>query len=145
MLVLAAGAAQAEPWLCSEPDGTQQWSYEPESAKKKNCVNHPIDSRGYVRARPRDANKAIAFPKVERGVQKERDLARRELLERELAEERKSLASAMRQLEEQRELRVKAGQAARLEEKLKPFQERIRVHLSNIANIERELGKNHSG
>ena len=141
-LLALAPAAHAEPWLCTERDGTKYFSYEPQSAARKECVHHPIPSTNVWRARPRDEG-AADFPRVDARTQKQRDAARRELLERELAEERRSLAEAMKQLAEQKERHVRARETdrARVEAGLKSYQDRIRVHLTNISNLEKELGR----
>ena len=146
--LLAGPAAHAEPWLCTEADGNKTFSYEPESAKKKNCVHHPIPSANVWRIRPREPvasyERPVAFPKVDARTQKLRDAGRREILERELAEEKKSLAEAMKQLaEQQRAATVVTPGAARptanVEDKLRPYRDKVRLHLTNIANLEKEL------
>ena len=142
LFLLAIPVAHAEPWLCTDADGNKQFSYEPESAKRKNCVHHPIPSGNVWRAVPRGAERAHElrnFPKVDAPTQKQRDLARRQILERELAEEKKALAAAISELTEEKQ---RLGKAPRpqLDEKLKPYAERIRVHLTNISNLEKELG-----
>lgn len=143
MLTLAASVASAEPWLCTEPDGSRRFSYEPESAARKNCVHHPVPSGNVWRARPRTADfeqQSASFPRVDAKTQKQRDATRRAILERELLEERRSLAAAMTLLADQkRELGGKDRNDARLEERLKLYQDRVRVHLTNISNLEKEL------
>ncbi len=143
MFAMGAPAASAEPWLCTEPDGSRRFSYEPESAGRKNCAHHPIPSGNVWRARPRTADaeqQSANFPRVDAKTQKQRDATRRAILERELLDEKRSLAEAMRLLAEQkRELRGKDRREARLEERLKPYQDRVRVHLTNISNLEKEL------
>ena len=140
LLMLAAPLAHAEPWLCSNADGSKHFSYEPESAKKKNCVHHPIPSGNVWRARPKRDDDHAAFPRVDRNTQRERDIARREILERELAEEKRALAEAVRQLEIEKQASLKRGEPVRAEAALKPLQDRIRVHTTNIVNLEKELG-----
>lgn len=139
LLLAWAPVAHAEPWLCTEPDGTKRFNYEPESAKRKECVDQPIPSANVWRVRPRD--EAADFPRVDTSTQRQRDLARREILQRELAEERRGLAEATRQLAEQKERHARDKDRTRVEAGLKPYQDRIRVHLSNISNLERELGR----
>jgi hypothetical protein len=138
LLALAAPAAHAEPWLCTLPDGTKRFSYEPESATQRNCVDNPI-SRGYVRrAPPRDPYASgDDFPRIDAKTQKKRDVARREILERELAGERKALADAIRELSEIRQAHV-ANAAPVI---VKQYEERIRTHRTNIANLEKELAR----
>jgi cell division protein FtsB len=145
LLGLGAAVAHAEPWLCTDAWGNKQFSYDPESATLKNCVNHPIPSGNVWRAVPRGAaraqSKPPSFPKVDAQTQKQRDVARRQILERELAEEKKALAAAIEELAEQKQrLSKDQSQRAQLDEKLKPYAQRIRVHLTNITNLEKELG-----
>jgi hypothetical protein len=139
LLVCAAPAAQAEPWLCTEPDGRKEFSYDAESARKLNCVDHPL-SRGYVRLAPPPGVDRYAspaeFPRVSAKTQKRRDAARREILERELAEERKALVAAIKELAELKQARVASSAPA-----VKLYEDRIRTHQTNIANLEKELGR----
>jgi hypothetical protein len=139
-LIAVTSSVHAEPWLCAEPDGTKRFSYEPESAKRKECVHHPIPSPNVWRSRPRADQDAAGFPRVDARTQKERDLARREILARELAEEKRALAEAMRQLEEQKQRHARDKDRARVDAGLKPYHDRVRVHLTNISNLEKELG-----
>ena len=142
ILACAVPAAHAEPWLCTEPDGSKAFSYEPESARRKNCVDHPIPSSNVFRVRPRRENdeRAAGFPSVDAKTQRQRDAARREILARELAEEKRSLADATKALAEQQRLSANNRRDARAEEKLRPLRERVRLHLTNISNLEKELG-----
>jgi hypothetical protein len=139
VLALAGPLAHAEPWLCSLSDGRKEFSYDPESALDRRCVDHPI-SRGYVRKPPREGDPYASpadFPRIDAKTQKKRDFARRDILQRELAEERKALADATRELAELKQVRVGAAAAS----VLRQYEERIRVHRTNIANLEKELGK----
>ena len=136
LLALVAPIAHAEPWLCTLPDGHKAFSYDPQSAADRACVDTPL-SRGYVRrAPPKDAHGA-ANPdlRIDAKTQKKRDVARREILERELDAERKALADAIRQLSELKQARVGAPSV------MKEYEERIRTHRTNIANLEKELAR----
>ena len=143
MLLLAAPVALAEPWLCTAPDGSKAFSYEPESATRPNCVHHPIPSSNTVRVRPRNesARGTWDFPRVDAKTQKQRDAARREILEHELAEEKKALAEAMKQLAEQQRASASRRADAAAEERLRAYRERVRLHMTNISNLEKELGR----
>jgi len=142
LLVLLVPTVHAEPWLCTEPDGSKAFSYEPESARKKNCVHRPIASTNVWRVRPREsiAGRPEGFPRVDAHVQKERDHDRREILALELARERQALVEATRALAEQRNVRV-TGKAPDNEERLKVYRDRVRLHATNVANLEKELGR----
>ena len=138
LLALLAPAAYAEPWLCTLADGRREFSYDPASAGDRACVHHPI-SRGHVRrAPPPDVDPYVArgyFPRVDAKTQKGRDVERREILERELAEERKALAAAIRELAELKQARV----AANAPMIVRQYEDRIRTHRTNIVNLEKEL------
>ena len=144
LLSIFAGAhcAFAEPWLCTDADGVKTFSYEPESARNPRCVDHPIPSGNVWRKRSADplARTPSSFPRVDAKSQKQRDLARRQILERELAEEQKSLAAAIRELAELRQARISYPNGpGRVD--VKVYEERIRVHQTNIGNLQRELGR----
>lgn len=141
VLLGIAHAAYAEPWLCTEADGVKRFNYDPQSATRKACVHHPIPSANVWRARPAPRVDGAGFPRVDARTQKQRDAARREILERELAQERRALADAMQQLAEQKELRAREKDRSRAEANLKLYQDRVRVHLTNISNLEKELDR----
>ena len=143
LFLLAVPAAHAEPWLCTDGDGNKAWSYDPASAANKSCVHRPIPSPNVWRARPRseyEAERPSSFPRVDAKTQEKRDASRREILERELAQEKKALALAMSALTEQVRATAQSRKAAGAEEGLRPYRERVRIHLTNIANLEKELG-----
>src|SRR5688500_6574485 len=99
LAVPAMPAAHAEPWLCTNAYGVREFSYDPQAPGMTNCIDHPIRPGNKVGTKSRkDAlqNDARApFPRVDARTQKERDTARRAILERELSEERRALALAM--------------------------------------------------
>jgi hypothetical protein len=142
LMVAAVHPAFAEPWLCTDAEGVKAFSYEPESARNPRCVDHPIHSSNIWRKRAsdHDAGAPAAFPKIDAGTQKQRDLARRRILERELAEEQQSLARAMRELAEYRQARA-VQPASPPPAQIKAYEDRIRVHQANIANLQKELGR----
>jgi hypothetical protein len=139
-VLVVAPQAFAEPWLCTGADGVKSFSYEPESARDKRCVDHPIPSANVWRNRPPSLQSPAAFPKVDAKSQKQRDVVRRQILERELAEEQKSLAAAIRELAEYKQARVSYPKTP-VGADLKAYEERIRVHETNIANLQKELGR----
>lgn len=140
LFVIVAPAAQAEPWLCTNAYGGREFSYDPQSAGMKNCVDHPIPSANVFRVNPREKAPA-GFPRVDAKTQKQRDATRRAILERELTEEKKALAAAMSDLAEQKERHGIIRNAARVDAALKLYHDRVRTHLTNISNLEKELGR----
>jgi hypothetical protein len=141
-LIAVASVAHAEPWLCMEENGVKRFNYDPASAARKECVDHPIPSGNVWRANPDPgAGRDADFPRVDARTQNERDAARREILERELAQERRALDESRRELAEQLALRAREKGRAREAGTLKPYEDRIRVHTSNISNLKKELGR----
>jgi hypothetical protein len=124
LLTVAAPAAHAEPWLCTEPDGRKEFSYDAESARKSSCIDYPL-SRGHVRLAPSPADANLSPPDL-----------RRDILQRELAEERRALVVAIKELAELKQARVASSAPA-----VKLYEDRIRTHQTNIANLEKELGR----
>jgi hypothetical protein len=142
LFLFAMPAAYAEPWLCTDADGNKAWSYDPASAASKSCIHRPIPSSNVWRARPRNdfGERPASFPTVDAKTQEKRDASRRQILEQELAREKKSLAEAMSALAEQQRAAGAARKAGVPDEGLRTYRERVRVHLTNIANLEKELG-----
>ena len=143
LLVLIAPVAHAELWLCTDAEGNKALNYEPESAGNKNCVRQILTPhQNIVRKRVPEASYGAAnFPRVDARTQKMRDLERREILERELAEEQKSLEAANRQLAEEKQAAARNERNdVRAQAKLKPYEARVRQHEANIQSLKRELG-----
>jgi hypothetical protein len=154
LATLPLSAAHAEPWLCTDADGYRSFSYDPASARDRNCVHHPIPSPNTFRVsppqpparaqKPRAARApgagVSAFPRVDARTQKQRDAQRRQILERELENEKQALNTAIQELAERKRLLFgRESDQGRAEVVLKPYADRIRVHLINIESLEKEL------
>ena len=74
LMLAAAPSANAEPWLCTQPDGSRRFSYEPESARNPRCVDHPIRSGNVVRV-PRKDETRLERPHLDADTPKDRDRA----------------------------------------------------------------------
>jgi chromosome segregation ATPase len=84
--------------------------------------------------------KPVNFPSVDSDTQKQRDAGRRKILEQEMAQEQQQLEVAKKQLAEQQDLRLGTEKNfARVEERLKPFESRVKLHESNIESLKREM------
>ncbi|MBI4189084.1 MAG: DUF4124 domain-containing protein [Betaproteobacteria bacterium] len=144
LLVLAAPYAHAQIWECIDPQsGAKELNNDPASAKNKNCVRKnigPINTVPAPRPPQQPAQKSANFPSVDGDTQKQRDAERRQILERELAQEQRSLETARKQLAEQKEIRLGSEKNfARVEERLKPYEDRVRQHQNNIESLKKEL------
>ena len=144
VLASAVTAAHAEMWKCVDADGATQFTNLREEAKVlKGCKPFHFDPPNAAPApRPQSQPQAkpANFPSVDSETQKQRDAGRRKILEQELAQEQQQLDGAKKQLAEQQELRLGTEKNfARVEERLKPFEGRVKLHESNIESLKREL------
>ena len=140
-LALPAAAQTTEIFKCRDARG--QWTYtnDRRQAEKDKCeqvttqVNVAPPQKG---ARP--ASSPSNFPRessAERAAGKGRQL---EILQRELASEQAALTKAQQALAEQESIRSgDERNYARVEERLKPFQEAVESHQKNIEALRREI------
>jgi hypothetical protein len=146
ILVCVPAAAGAEMWKCVDADGNTRYTNVRADVKGCKPLNleppppaQPAAARSQAQQpqQPKPAN----FPSVDNETQKQRDAGRRKILEQELAQEQQQLDAAKKQLTEQQELRLGTEKNfARVEERLKPFEARVKLHESNIDSLKRELG-----
>ena len=143
LMLLTAPCAHAQIWECTDPQtGAKELNNDPSSNKNKNCVRKisPINTVPASRSQQQPAQKSANFPSVDGDTQKQRDAERRLILERELGQEQRALDAARKQLAEQKEVRLGSEKNfARVEERLKPYEDRVRQHESNIESLKKEL------
>lgn len=137
VLVLMAQVAHAEMWKCIDQDGNTRYTNVKADAKGCKALNlEPINTAPATRAQHKPPN----FPSVDNETQKQRDAGRRKILERELAQEQQQLEVAKKQLTEQKDVRLgNEKNYARVEERLKPFEDRIKLHETNIESLKKEI------
>ena len=146
-LSVIATAADAEMWKCIDAEGATRYTNLREEVKVlKGCKPFNFDPPNTAPA-PRAQSPAQSqakpanFPSVDSETQKQRDAGRRKILEQELTQEQQALDVAKKQLTEQQETRLGTEKNfARVEERLKPFETRVKLHESNIESLKRELG-----
>lgn len=82
------------------------------------------------------------FPKVDASTQRSRDSDRRKILETELATEERALESAKKELAEQEATRSGGERNfAKVQERVKPFQDQVELHERNVEAIRAEIAK----
>ncbi len=139
LLVVAAPVAYAEMWKCVDPDGNTPPRYTNVKSEAKGCTALHLDPIITVPA-TRPQQKPANFPSVSSLTQKQRDADRRKILEQELIHEQQQLELAKKQLAEQKETRYdNEKNYARVEERLKPFESRIKLHENNIESLKKEI------
>jgi hypothetical protein len=126
-------------WKCVDQDGSTR--YTNVKADAKGCKSlgiepeRPPAASGKVPATTaRNAN----FPSVDGNTQKQRDIERRRLLDRELGDEMRGLEVARKELEDQKAKRatIATGPADAV---LKPYEDKVRRHEVNIDSLKKEL------
>ena len=141
LLACVMPSAHAEMWKCVEADGNVR--YTNVKAEAKGCKGLNLDPPNIApppsRA-PAAQQKPANFPSVDNDTQRQRDMGRRKILEQELGQEQQHLDAARKQLAEQKELRMGSEKNfARVEERVKPFEDKVKQHELNIESLKKEL------
>jgi hypothetical protein len=85
--------------------------------------------------------KPANFPSVNNDTQRQRDAGRRKILEQELTQEQQQLDLAKKQLAEQKDVRLGTEKNyARVEERLRPYEDKVKLHEANVESLKKELG-----
>jgi hypothetical protein len=143
ILACITTTAGAEMWKCVDADGNTRYTNvrsdvkgcKPLNLEPANSV--PAPAQRAQQTQPKPAN----FPSVDGETQKQRDAGRRKILEQELAQEQQQLDVAKKQLAAQQDVRLGSeANYARVEERLRPFEDRVKLHESNIDSLKREIG-----
>ena len=139
VLICTATTAGAEMWKCVDADGNIR--YTNVRAEIKGCKPLNLEPMNTAQEpRTQQQPKPVNFPSVDSDTQKQRDAGRRKILEQEMAQEQQQLEVAKKQLAEQQDLRLGTEKNfARVEERLKPFESRVKLHESNIESLKREM------
>ena len=137
LAMIAAPVAFADMWKCVDQDGNTR--YTNIKADAKGCKALDLDPISTVPA-TRVQQKPVNFPSVRSDTQRQRDADRRKILEQEMTQEQQQLELAKRQLTEQKDIRLGSEKNyARVEERLKPYQDKVRLHESNVESLKKEI------
>jgi hypothetical protein len=139
VLACAASFAHAEMWKCIDTDGNTRYTNVKGDAK--GCKGLNLEPMNTAQPPPRaPQQKPANFPSVDSDTQRSRDAGRRKILEQELAQEQQLLDTAKKQLAEQKDVRLGTEKNyARVEERLKPFEDKVKLHESNVESLRKEL------
>ena len=140
VLSLAATPALAETCKYIDKDGRTIYSERADEARAQDRLLRgraapvaPRSSTAPAATRAPGASDG-SRPRVEPNTQRQRDNDRRQILEGELAREQKALTQARKALAEQEAVRAGGEQNyARVQERLKPYQETVAMHEKNIS------------
>ena len=139
VLAFAAPLVHAEMWKCVDQDGNTRYTNVRSDAKGCKALNlEPINTATAPATKVQQ--KPVSFPSIGSDTQRQRDAARRKILEQELAQEQQQLELAKKQLAEQQGTRLGSEKNyARVEERLKPYETRVRLHEVNVESLKKEL------
>ena len=141
LLLAVPQFARAEMWKCVDQDGNTRYTNVKAETKGCKALNlEPINTAPAppvpARAQPKPTN----FPSVDANTQRQRDADRRRILEQELTQEHQHLEAAKKQLTEQKDVRLGPEKNyARVEERLKPYEDRVKLHENNVNSLKKEI------
>lgn len=126
-------------WKCIDADGNTRYTNVKGDAKGcKGLSLEPINTASPPARAPQQ--KPSNFPSVDNDTQRQRDAGRRKILEQEMAQEQLQLDAAKKQLAEQKDVRLGTEKNfARVEERLKPFEDKVKLHEGNVESLRKEL------
>lgn len=155
LLALAVGAARAETCKYEDPEGRIVYSNVPMKGAKKVMCFEPL-APVPPPTQKQKAQGPADFPKVDRNQQKQRDDARRKILEDELLAEEARLADARKALEEgkqkpevsTRQVTGPDGKVStqtfrnvpKYEAKVNALENEVQLHERNVEALKKELG-----
>jgi hypothetical protein len=149
LLILVSAPSRADIWECVDSNGNKRFTNVKSEAAGCRPMNLPAISsvpppKPQPQARGAESKPQATpgnFPKVDAPTQQQRDAERRRILEQELANEQKLLDQAKKELAEQEAIRLGSERNyQRVLDRLEPFQKKVALHESNIANLRKELG-----
>ena len=140
LLACMAPPTRAEMWKCVDQDGNTRYTNVKADAKGCKGLNlEPMNTAAPPRTQQAH-QKPANCPSVDSDTQLQRDAGRRKILEQELALEQQQLDAAKKQLAEQKDTRLaNEKNFARVEERLKPFEDKVKLHELNLDSLRKEI------
>jgi hypothetical protein len=138
LVFVLAAPARGDTFKCIDANGRATYTNMKEETKGKNC-SVVMREISVVPAVP-PARSAAANPKVDPATQKNRDGARRRILEEELSGEEKALAQAKTELTEQESVRTGGEKNyQRVLDRLQKYKDEVELHEKNVEALKKEL------
>jgi hypothetical protein len=136
-LAASSGHAQSEVYKCPDASGRPTYTNIKRDTTGKNCT---VVSKE-VQVVPSQAPASSSSSRGSAGAA-DRNENRRKILESELQNEQQLLSDAQQKLTEQEGIRSgDERNYARVQERLKPYQEAVDLHTKNIEQLRGELGR----
>ena len=144
LVFVLAAPARGDTFKCIYANGRATYTNMKDETKGKNC-NVVMREISVVPAVPPARNAAAnpspaGFPKVDPATQKNRDGARRRILEEELSGEEKALVQAKTELTEQESIRNgDEKNYQRVLDRLQKYKDEVELHEKNVEALKKEL------
>jgi hypothetical protein len=143
-----SAAAVTEIYKCADAGGRPLYTSDKKDTAGKKCelVSREINVVPSQKPSPsptarRSVGAGGTFPRESPDARASAKDRQRDILERELATEQSLLAEAKKALAAQEAVRTgDERNYARVEERLKPYQEKVDLHEKNVQALQRELG-----
>jgi hypothetical protein len=137
-LAMPAAAQVTEIFKCRDAQGRWTYTNDRRQAEKEKC--ELVASQINVAPPPQKSARPAGFPRESSADRASAKGRQREILEKELANEEAALAKARQELADQEAVRSgNERNYARVEERLKPYQESVELHQKNIEALKREI------
>lgn len=139
--LLFVSPLHAEIYECVDPSGNKRFTNIKAEAKGCKLLEiGPINTVPAPRPPGKTAPVPANFPKVDADTQKQRDTDRRRILEQELTNEQKLLATAQKDLAEQESIRLGSERNyQRMLDRLEPYKKKVKLHEDNVESLKKEL------
>jgi hypothetical protein len=142
--------AKADTYKCIDANGRATYTNIKEETKGKKCsvVMREISVVPAIPTGPgargdkeeASAQERARFPRVDRDTQRNRDDARRRIIEEELGAEEKALAEAKEELARQESIRTgDERNYQRVLDRLQKYKDEVERHEKNVAALKKEL------
>jgi hypothetical protein len=144
-LLLALGfapMASAQVYKCVNADDNRvTYTNDRDSAKAKGCkVLDAEQSISTISMNPKATPTPSTFPKVTSDSQRERDNARRQVLETERSDELKALEAARQELTEQENTRNgDERNYQKVLDRVQPYKDKVEQHERNLEALNKEI------
>jgi hypothetical protein len=135
-LATPSGHAQSEVYKCPDASGRPTYTNVKRDTVGKNCTLVSKEVQVVPSQSPSSSSANRSSANVDRNEN------RRKVLESELQNEQQLLSDAQQKLTEQEGIRSgDERNYARVQERLKPYQEAVDLHTKNIEQLRAELGR----
>ncbi|MBR0567839.1 DUF4124 domain-containing protein [Azoarcus sp. L1K30] len=141
LVLLTAPLAHAQVFKCVDDSGRTTYTNDRNLARGCKALDSDQTVSSIPAPRPSTSQATpSSFPRVTPNAQRERDDARRQVLEKELETEESALADARKALTEQEAIRLgDERNYQKVLDRLQPFKDKVELHQRNVDALRKEI------